>query len=148
MLASLTTNSGDDDEAGESLLASHHDQNGQFTAYHGGLSGQILRIVKSPIADSYIPLSYKDSLLVPSEWKTAINEYIRHVEYAMSVAVLLSGTLNMLLEKHNFKSFDDHYKVPIYMLIGSSLAFLVAYGLFDFVELAHAYVDRRLSAKN
>ena len=53
----------------------------------------------------------------------------------MSVVKILSGSLCLLLEKHNFKKFDDHYKVPIYMIIGSSLAFVIAYTVFDFIEI-------------
>lgn len=56
-------------------------------------------------------------------------------EYAMSIVKILSGILCLTLEKHNFKYFDDHYKVPIYMIVGSSLSFLIVYALFDIIEL-------------
>ena len=54
----------------------------------------------------------------------------------MSVVKFISGLLCLTLEKHNFAHFDDHYKVPIYMIIGSSLAFLFIYALFDAVEIS------------
>lgn len=52
----------------------------------------------------------------------------------MSVGMVLSGLLTLTLEKQVFAKFDDQYKVPIYMLIGSSLAFLIAYAVFDIIE--------------
>ena len=82
----------------------------------------------------HLPLRYKDSYLLPTSINSIINMYIKQAEYAMSVGMLLTGLLTLTLEKHNFSKFDDHYKVPIYMLIGSSLAFLISYALFDIVE--------------
>ena len=53
----------------------------------------------------------------------------------MCMGKILTGLLCCLLEKHNFKSFDDHYRVPIYTLFGSSLAFVIVYAIFDVVEI-------------
>ena len=84
----------------------------------------------------HLPLRYKDSYVLPTNINSIVNEYIRSAEYVMSVAKILSGCLTLTLEKENFSNFDDHYKVPIYMLIGSSLAFLIAYT----IELEHTLI--------
>lgn len=114
------------EEESESLLAPE-----ASPIYKGGIGAQIL----------HMPLSYKDSTVVPAEWNPTINLYIKQAEYSMSVVKVLSGGLTLLLEKHNFEHLDDHYKVPIYMIIGSSLSFLVVYTLFDFIEIAKQYYD-------
>ena len=54
----------------------------------------------------------------------------------MSICKIISGALCLLLEKHNFKNLDDHYRVPIYMCVGSSMGFFLIYGITDIAELA------------
>ena len=54
----------------------------------------------------------------------------------MSICKIISGALCLLLEKHNFKNLDDHYRVPIYMCVGSSMGFFLIYGVTDIAELA------------
>ena len=92
--------------------------------YKGGIGAEIL----------HVPLEYKNSYLL-HEFNDTINEYNKQAEYAMSVLKIVSGLLTLLLEKHNFKNFDDHYKVPIYMCIGASLSFVIIYAIFDFIEI-------------
>ena len=53
----------------------------------------------------------------------------------MALCQIISGALCLLLEKHNFKRLDDHYRVPIYMCTGSSLCFFFLYGVSDLAEL-------------
>jgi len=113
----------DDDAEAASLLSSN--------LHKGGIGSEIV----------HLPLRYKDSYLLPTRLNPIINEYIRQAEYAMSVAVFLSGLLTLTLEKHNFKKFDDHYKIPIYLLIGSSLAFLITYALFDIIESTQLFTS-------
>ena len=93
--------------------------------YKGGIGADIL----------HDPLLYKDSYMLPAEWNESVNSQIKMAEYGMSLGKILSGILCLTLEKHNFKYFDDHYKVPIYMVVGSSLSFLIIYALFDVIEL-------------
>ena len=59
----------------------------------------------------------------------------------MSVCKIISGALCLLLEKHNFENLDDHYRVPIYMIIGSSLGFLLSYGVFDLTDIVKQMVQ-------
>jgi len=92
--------------------------------YKGGIGAEIL----------HVPLEYKNSYLL-HEFNDTITEYNKQAEYAMSVLKIVSGLLTLLLEKHNFKNFDDHYKVPIYMCIGASLSFVIIYAIFDFIEI-------------
>ena len=92
--------------------------------YKGGVGAEIL----------HVPLEYKNSYVL-TEFNDLINEYNRQAEYIMSFLFVVSGLLTLLLEKHNFKSFDDHYKVPIYMCIGASLSFVIIYAIFDFIEI-------------
>jgi len=94
--------------------------------YKGGVGAEIM----------HLPLCYKDSYILPSSLNPVINEYIKQAEYGMAIAKVLSGLLTLTLEKHNFKHFDDHYKVPIYMLIGSSMSFLIVYCVHDFCQWA------------
>jgi len=94
-------------------------------AYKGGVGADIL----------HIPLCYKDSFLLPKEASEVINQYIKTSEYGLSLGIFIAGLLCLTLEKHNFKNFDDHYKVPIYMLIGSSLSFFIVHCIFDVVEV-------------
>lgn len=65
----------------------------------------------------------------------------------MACGDVLSGVLCILLEKHNFSQLDDGLKIPIYMLMGASMAFIVIYTVFDLVEMVntsvHYYVLRR-----
>ena len=53
----------------------------------------------------------------------------------MSFGFILSGALCILLEKHMFSRLDDHFRVPIYVLIGSSLSFLIIYAIVDIIEI-------------
>ena len=95
-----------------------------------------------------MPLTYKDSYLLSQDKNTLVNAYIKHAEYAMSVVKFISGLLCLTLEKHNFSHFDDHYKVPIYTIIGSSLAFLFIYALFDAIEISKSVIHTGLLARN
>ena len=72
--------------------------------------------------------------MLPTPLNPIVNDYIKQAEYCMAVGMVASGVLTLTLEKHNFKSFEDHYKVPIYMLIGSSLSFLIVYCIHDFAQ--------------
>ena len=83
----------------------------------------------------HLPLTYSDSYIVPDGWNPIINTYIKQTEYAMALCQIISGALCLLLEKHNFKHLDDHYRVPIYMCTGSSLCFFFLYGVSDLAEL-------------
>ena len=73
--------------------------------------------------------------------------YIKQSEYIMSLGKILSGALCILLEKQLFNRLDDHFRVPIYMLIGSSLSFVIVYAVFDIIEiiktLYHQVILRR-----
>jgi len=113
----------DEDAEAASLLSSN--------LFKGGIGSEVL----------HQPLRYKDSYLLPERLNPIINEYIRQAEYAMSVGMFLCGLLTLTLEKHNFSKFDDHYKIPIYMLIGSSLAFLITYALFDIIESTQLFTS-------
>lgn len=53
----------------------------------------------------------------------------------MSVCKIVSGALCALLEKHNFDKLDDHYRIPIYVITGSSLGFMLCYGVVDIAEV-------------
>ena len=64
-----------------------------------------------------------------------LNTHIKQSEYIMSVSLILSGTLCILLEKQLFTRLDDHFRVPIYMLIGSSMSFVIIYAVFDLIEI-------------
>jgi len=92
---------------------------------------------------------YTNSYIAPTSWNEPMNQSIKQAEYAMSVCKILSGALCLTLEKENFKSFNDLYKVPIYMIIGSSMSFLVTYTTFDlieFVKMGFHYLVLRRSA--
>ena len=97
----------------------------EHPAYKGGVGNDIL----------HGPLDYKDSYSVPEEWNPTLNMYIKQSEYIMSLGHVLSGALCILLEKQMFNRLDDHYRVPIYMLIGSSLSFVIVYAVFDIIEI-------------
>lgn len=58
----------------------------------------------------------------------------------MAIGDVLSGVLCILLEKHNFSQLDDGLKIPIYMLLGASMAFIVIYTVFDLVEMVNTSV--------
>ena len=97
----------------------------EHPAYKGGVGNDIL----------HGPLDYKDSYSVPEDWNSMLNMYIKQSEYIMSLSHVLSGALCILLEKQMFSRLDDHYRVPIYMLIGSSLSFVIVYAVFDIIEI-------------
>ena len=75
---------------------------------------------------------------------------IKQAEYGMSLLKVMSGILVLTLEKHNFKNFNDYLKVPLYMIVGSSISFLITYTVFDLIELVkmgyHRFIIRRSSA--
>ena len=108
----------EDDVEAASLLTS------ESLTHKGGIGSEVF----------HLPLRYKDSYLLPPTINNFVNEYIRSAEYLMSAGMVLSGLLIFTLEKHMFAKFDDHYKVPIYAIIGSSLSFIITNGLFDIVE--------------
>ena len=108
------------DEDSVSLLTSER------LTYKGGVGSDLM----------HLPLAYKDSFFLPATLNPILNDYIRQAEYFMAMAKVISGLLIVLLEKHNFRHFDDHYKVPIYMLIGSSLSFLIVYCVHDFAQFS------------
>ncbi len=114
-----------DEDASETLLKSTDKAN-----YKGGAGADIL----------HIPLTYEDSYIVSPEINQQVDEYIKLSEYAMSLAITLAGILCLLLEKHNFSKFEDEYKIPIYMLMGASMAFVVVYTVFDLVEVVNTSI--------
>lgn len=119
----------------ESLL-----RESEAPTYKGGIGAEIL----------HIPMQYTDSHISNASLNEAMNFSIKQIEYAMSVSKILSGILCLTLEKENFKSFGDVYKVPIYMIIGSSMSFLIAYTTFDFIEfikMGFHYMILRRSAR-
>ena len=113
------SNMRDDEEAERvSLLSS------EKLTYKGGVGADIL----------HLPMAYKDSFFLPPTLNPIINEYIKQAEYCMAVGMVMSGVLTLILEKHNFRHLDDHYRVPIYMLLGSSMSFLIVYCIHDFAQ--------------
>lgn len=125
----------EDFDESESLL-----RESEGPAYKGGVGSEIL----------HLPMRYTDSHITPKEWNEIMNFSIKQAEYAMSICKILSGLLCLTLEKHNFKTFDDHHKVPIYMIIGSSMSFVITYTTFDLLEFIklglHHIVYRRTAA--
>ena len=109
----------------------------EHPSYKGGVGNDIL----------HGPLEYKDSYAAPESWNPTLNMYIKQSEYIMSIGKILSGALCILLEKQLFSKLDDHFRVPIYMLIGSSLSFVIVYAVFDIIEiiktLYHQVILRR-----
>lgn len=116
----LTINSLNGFEESQGLL-----RRTEHPAYKGGIGNDIL----------HGPLEYKDSFVLADEWNTTLNTYIKQSEYTMSLGHILAGALCILLEKQLFKSLDDHFRVPIYMLFGSSLSFVIVYAVFDIIEI-------------
>jgi hypothetical protein len=69
------------------------------------------------------------------------NQYpaTRFLVLAFSTLVLLSGIACFLLEKDWFNKIPPRAKIPMYMLLGISLCFAVAFSLVDLLNL---YADR------
>ena len=57
------------------------------------------------------------------------------MEYMLSFTNLLSGLFCIILDKDLFSKIDDDYKIPLYAMIGASLAFLINYSIVDMIEV-------------
>ena len=57
------------------------------------------------------------------------------LEYCLTFTNIISGALIFTLEKNWFSQLNDSKKIPLYALVGTSLAFAVVYIFIDFIEL-------------
>ena len=63
------------------------------------------------------------------------------MEYALCFNNLLSGLFCIILDKELFSKIDDDYKIPLYGMIGASLAFMIFYTIVDMIEVTMEFWD-------
>ena len=127
---------GAEEPEGQSLIKKE-----EKSANKGGLAADLL----------HTPLALVDSKLCKSDQNNTINNVTYYLEYAMAVTNFLSGAFCFILEKEWFSKIDDDMKIPLYAMIGSSLAFAVNYTVVDVViillEFCHYDLRKRSKAE-
>jgi len=53
---------------------------------------------------------------------------------AISIMIILSGISSILLERDIFKLLSPHAKIPLYALLGMTLAFAILFSLIDIIN--------------